>query len=102
MIAEHINPLILKWVNKKDMRSLTEEEFANAEHIKFGVLYNMDPFSTINNDTISLAMNSGAIPDLVIDEYNSYIAKSSKENGPLTTEDKRDIQAYFYAVLKDG
>jgi hypothetical protein len=101
-ISEHVNPLILKWFNKKDLRSLTEEEFSKAEHIKFGVLYNMEPFSTVNGDTVALSVKAGSIPDLVLDEYNRYIDKCNKENGNLTTEDKRDIQAYFYAVLKDG
>jgi hypothetical protein len=62
----------------------------------------MEPFSTVNGDTVALSVKAGSIPDLVLDEYNRYIDKCNKENGNLTTEDKRDIQAYFYAVLKDG
>ena len=48
---------ILKQFNKKNMRSLTSEEFNQAEQIKFSVLYRLDYLEPINNEVIQIGLS---------------------------------------------
>lgn len=57
-ISESVNKVILAHYDKKNMRSLTDEQAKQAESIKFGVLCNIEPFTDVNDEVIQEALSS--------------------------------------------
>lgn len=55
-ISNIVNPAILHFYQKKNLRELTKSEFVNLEEIKFQVLCHLKPFEEINEDKIALIM----------------------------------------------
>ena len=55
-ISNIVNPAILHFYQKKNLRELTKSEFVNLEEIKFQVLCHLKPFEEITEDKIALIM----------------------------------------------
>jgi hypothetical protein len=96
-IADILNPGILELYNKKNIRSLTESEYNEAERIKFGVLCNIKELSDLNEVNIKAALNQN-IP-AQIDKIREYYLRELKtiSNKVPTVDDIHQIQAYAYA-----
>ena len=60
-ISEFLKPAFLQEFNKKNLRSLSSEEAAKSESIKFEVLCNMEPGEEVTASAISLAINATPI-----------------------------------------
>ena len=96
-IAKILNPGILQQFNKKNMRSLTSEEFNQAEQIKFSVLYRLDYLEPINNEVIQIGL-SEKLSNGVIQECEQWISDAKSDiNRKLSIEEIRNIRACFYA-----
>jgi len=100
-IAEVLNPAILNTFGKKNMRSLTAEEVKEAENIKFGVLFNMQPFVEVTKDKIAAAfVASDKIPSELMQAYSSVCADAFKDLGrELTFDEMRQIQVHLYGEI---
>ena len=96
-ISELMNPGLLSHFGKKNMRSLTSEEFSQAETIKFGILYNLSAFESIDPQSISLALTK-KLTDGVITKCNEWISNAAIDiNRKLSIEEIRNIRVSFYA-----
>jgi predicted DNA-binding helix-hairpin-helix protein len=96
-ISELMNPGLLSHFGKKNMRSLTSEEFSQAETIKFGILYNLSAFEVIDEQSISLALTK-KLTDGVITKCNEWISNAAVDiNRKLSIEEIRNIRVSFYA-----
>lgn len=98
-INEIINPELLKFYNKKNLRSLTHEQTESAEMVKFGVLSNLEPMSAVTADTILANINKPINTDMV--EMYGYGANELKKllKREPTLDELRQIQIYAYSSV---
>lgn len=99
-ICEVIQPAYLKKCGKKNLRGLTEEEFAQMESFKFGILCNID-IEDVNEKSIanilatpfSIPSNANQLFKEIEDKFLAMFKR------PLTVEEKRDFQVSIAALL---
>jgi hypothetical protein len=95
-ISEVINPGILQQFDKKNMRSLTAQEFAHSETIKFGVLFNLGAFEPINEKSIATSLKK-KLPNGVITKCDEWISNATNDiERRLSIEEIRNIRVSFY------
>lgn len=101
-IGEIINPLILDSYSKKNLRSLSHEEFETAENIKFALLLQLAPFSALTADSIINLFNEDlSINEDISSTYQSMIQDyRAKINQDLTIDDIRQIQTSVYSLYR--
>ena len=96
-ISEFLNPGILKQFNKKNMRSLTAEEYNQAEQIKFSVLYTLDYLEPITEEVLQTVL-AQKLSNGVIERCEEWISNAKVDiNRKLSIEEIRNIRASFYA-----
>jgi len=90
-------PVYLSMANKKNIRSLSNEETSSLEEIKFRVLSSLTPFSDINETVISELNENSINPNIYIEAKrleNNHIAEYGRK--PTTTE-RRKIECEAFA-----
>lgn len=96
-ISEILNVGILKQFNKKNMRSLTAEEYNQAEQIKFAVLYSLDYLEPVTEEMVQSVL-AEKLSNGVIQECEEWISDAASDiNKKLSIEEIRNIRASFYA-----
>ena len=96
-IANFINPILLQHYKKKNMRSLSSQQAEEAEIIRFGVLCNLEAFSSINEQSMHSALQL-PLPSEVSKSYKGWILEfSDKMEMQPSLEEARDIQADIYS-----
>ena len=102
-ISEFINPAILAQFDKKNMRSLTSEESAESERIKFELLCNLDAEEEVSPTSIAGAVSDAPIPEDVYKECEVWISEAASEIGRrLTVEEVRKLKASFYVYYQEN
>lgn len=95
-ISEVLNPYLLEFYNKKNMRSLSSEEYNEVEITKTKVFFSLNLFEEINDNTILnklSAINSEEIKARYSD-YSKYIKNlQSTINRSLTAEEYKYIKS---------
>ena len=98
-ISDILNPALLSYYQKKNLRSLTKKEQAELEYIKLGVLCNLDPYSEVTADIINdILLNNGTvIPDIT--DTRNLLSKdfADKNDRQPTIDEMRQIQSSAYA-----
>lgn len=98
-ISNIVNPAILHFYQKKNLRELTKSEFVNLEEIKFQVLCNLEPFEEINEDKIALIMEQNtSITDkqkLLKKQLNAEFIE--KNNKSPSLDEMRQINNLVYS-----
>lgn len=101
-ISSIVNPLILDFYKKKNLRSLSSEEAKNLEYIKTQVLFSVQPYSAIENEKI------GANLSQVVEDHTKklilgyeYWVKviASDLNRVLTTEEQKLVKSIYYSSI---
>ena len=96
-IAEIMNPGILQQFTKGNMRSLTSEEFDQAEEIKFNILMNLEPFTELTLENISNAMSKAFAQTHSI-QCKKWVHDTMADlNRKLSIDEIRNIRASYYA-----
>lgn len=94
-INEILNPYLLEFYNKKNMRSLSDIEYKEAEITKAKVLFSLEPMQEITEDII-LNKLSDINTEPVLSAYNSYqsLVKNMQAqlNRPLTSEEFKHLK----------
>lgn len=100
-IAEILNPVMLKYFNKSNLRELSEVEAANLERVRFTVLANLTPYDDIAEDkVIGLIRDKCTLPSRDRVLYDKLSARAYEINErETTTEERKTIQAAVYALL---
>ena len=97
-----INPVLLEFYSKKNLRSLSSLEFKEAETTKTKILLHLQPFQKINREDILLAF--GGIDkeeiQVLLADYQNWIKNLEHElNTTLSVEDNKQAKASFYSVV---
>ena len=101
-ISQIVNPILLEFYNKKNLRSLSNEETKELDLIKTKILFTLDPLSVVNeNDTVQTLAN--------LDKFNKHDKVSAysiwlKElksdlNKDLTVDEQKQAKASFYSMV---
>jgi len=97
-ISEYLNPSLLEFYNKKNMRSLSQEEYKETENFKTKILFLLSPFVDLTQEIISgVVANIDDHPELHI-LYNRFIKTlSSSFDRPMVAEEYKQAKSYFYS-----
>jgi hypothetical protein len=101
-ITDILNPQLLEFYNKKNMRSLSKTEYDEAEATKTKIFFSLDPFATITEEVVLAKLNTINSIDnnLKVSKYYNLIkAISSEINRIPTTEELKYTKAYFYQTV---
>lgn len=92
-------PSLLYACNKKNVRSLSKEEFKDIEKIKFNILFSLKPFEEITAEKIYEAFNY--VPDVSVNDIVNMFQQQfiSKNNRKPKIEELRQIYSSTYALL---
>lgn len=101
-ISEILNPQFLEFYNKKNMRSLSKEEYAEAEVAKTKIFFSLDPLCSINEDVVLAKLNT--IDSIDNNnrtlKYNQLVkAISADINRAPTADELKYTKAYFYQTV---
>ena len=104
-IAELMNPILLDFYSRKNMRSLSSEQYEEAETTKTKILLAQNPYQTIAEDNIANTI-SLLNQDNINKIYNYYIQflngiKSSLARD-LTVHELKSVKSYFYSMVYDN
>ena len=95
-IDEIINPVILEYFNKKNLRSLSSEEYKHLENLKTQILFELQPFGVINSESVVSFMNTTKGSKLINNYNNWLIGLKNDSTKPLTVEEQRNAKAIYY------
>lgn len=103
-IAEVVNPLYTESCGKKNVRSLTEEEYKNLEDFRFAVLCNLTPHSSFTIETLQKMMDKPLpIPEIINNILSATLSKfSEKFNRVPTMDETRLFQAEVYSLYSES
>ena len=101
-ISEVVNPLMLEFYQKKNLRSLSASESKEIESLKTKLLFSIDPYSKIDKDTILAKMSAvdSVLSQRICGEYYSWLKTISADiMEPLSVEDQKQAKASFYYMV---
>lgn len=94
-ISEILTPIVLDVYGRKNARSMTEAEFAQAEHLKFSCLAQLEVGSPISEELIKdIVMSKPTLPV----ELNRAYKQIAKTLENPTIEDLRNAQCIAYSI----
>jgi len=101
-ISELLNPYLLDFYSKKNMRSLSSEEYEEAEDTKTKIFFSLEPFESINEEVVLSKLNTINSIDTK-DLHNQYVnfvkSMNIELSRNLTTEELKFTKAYFCSGL---
>jgi hypothetical protein len=101
-ISQIINPILLEFYNKKNLRSLSSEETREIDLIKTKILFTLDPLSTIASDKIIdiLGNLSQFDKNETIIAYSVWIKELKADlNKDLSVDEHKQAKASFYSMV---
>lgn len=101
-IADILNPHLLAFYNKKNMRSLSSAEYNEAENIKTKVFLSLDPLSPLNEDIVLGKLNTIDSIDnnKHLLDYNKLQKNLNHQiNRQLTADELKYTKAYYYQLV---
>jgi hypothetical protein len=97
-IASIINPIMLEFYQKKNLRSLSSTEVKELENLKAEILFGLKPFCTINSEYISEKISE--INHQYLQGYSVWIKGVVSELGrELTADEQKQAKATYYAFI---
>jgi hypothetical protein len=96
-ISDIVNPIVLEFFNKKNLRSLSKVEQDILDKVKTTALLNSQPFCKINNLSLdSLMENINKPQSIVYNYYNWLKALQIEVNRDLTVDEIKYAKSSFY------
>jgi hypothetical protein len=97
-IASIINPIMLEFYQKKNLRSLSSTEVKELENLKAEILFGLKPFCTINSEYISEKISN--INHQSLEGYSVWIKGVVSELGrELSSDEQKQAKATYYAFI---
>jgi hypothetical protein len=97
-ISDIVNPIMLEFYNKKNLRSLSSAQAKELEELKTEILLRTDPFCIINKDQILKIMSN--INYQYLSTYSVWLKSVVSEIGrELSVEEQKQTKATYYALL---
>lgn len=101
-LSQIINPIMLEFYNKKNLRSLSSEESKELEKIKTKIFFMLKPFENITQDHVTsklLTINNSDILD-TINQYSVWLNQLKGElNQDLSIDDTKQAKSAFYTEI---
>lgn len=98
-ISAIINPIILQFFNKKNLRSLSNEETKYLEDIKTEILFNTAPLSNINANNI-IGLLSDNSKNNILPQYHHWLKMIAVDmNKELSVDEIKQAKASFYDLV---
>jgi hypothetical protein len=101
-ISETLNPILLDFYNKKNLRSLSKAEIEEAENIRTKILFSFQPFASITEEKIIAAFTNINNPEFttVMSTYNNWLNNLKHQlHKELSVEDLKQAKASFYCSV---
>jgi hypothetical protein len=101
-ISELLNPHLLEFYGKKNMRSLSNAEYDEAEATKTKIFFSLEPLTTISEDLVLSKLNTINSIDINLKshQYNQLIKNVAREmDRTPNTEELKYTKAYFYQMV---
>jgi len=98
-ISQIINPCLLEFYGKKNMRSLSSEEYSEAERTKTKIFLSLEPGKNITEEMVLNKLNT--IDSIESKNRYQNCAKfigmiSTEMSRPMTAEETKYCKAFFY------
>lgn len=98
-IAEVVNGGFLELYSKKNMRSLSAEQFNETEKLKFEILFRLDPLSHVDEANIHASFDK-SIPNDIHQNCEQWIKNAQDDVGrKLSIEEIRNIRVSYYSYF---
>jgi hypothetical protein len=99
-ISNIINPVLLEFYGKKNLRGLSNSEAKELEQIKTNILLNTDPLSNIEEDKIMLAFEKSLSSREELIYYHQWHKNLQSELGrELSVEENKQAKASYYLMV---
>ena len=98
-ISETVNPAMLSFYNKKNLRGLTKSELETLEHIKFGILSNLNPFDDITVSLIESVLNNNTPVNSRVEE--AFSALMDDEELDTSIDNIRGLRVLAFIVANN-
>jgi len=104
-IAEIINPILLNYFDKKNMRSLSNDEYSQVEEMRTKALLSASPYEILNEKSIGNILsniedkNLNNIYKYYLQFLNSMISSYGRE---LTVGELKNLKSYFYSMVYEN
>ena len=99
-ISEIINPIILEFFQKKNLRSLSNIESQKLEDIKTNILLSISPFSSIAEDSIKNQLSSAQENNFNVNQYYMWLKALQSDLGrELSVDETKQAKASFYSMV---
>ena len=99
-INDIMNPILLEFYNKKNLRSLSQEEYKELDSIKTKILFNTEPFAADHKESIGQALQNINTNQQIYSKYLQFIKTLQYNIGrELTTDELKQSKAYYYASV---
>lgn len=101
-ISEILNPYLLEFYGKKNMRSLSSVEYDEAEVTKTKIFLSLDPLAKITEELVLSKLNTvNSIDNNIIANKYAELVKNIKHeiNREPTTDELKYTKAYFYQTV---
>jgi len=97
-ISEIVNPILLDFYGKKNLRSLSNEQSKELENLKTLILFNTQPFCTINANYVLEKMDN--LNPSNAGNYSVWLKQLAIDlDRDLSVEDQKQAKASFYCTL---
>ena len=101
-LSEYVNPIMLRYFDKANLRELSVDEIAQTEKVKFAVLANLDPYSVIDAAQVkNLILSRCILPRQFKALYDELSSRAYEIHGrEPSMEERKVIRSSVYALLK--
>lgn len=101
-ISQIVNPILLEFYDKKNMRSLSNVEYEEAEATKSKIFFSIDPFVEVTEELVLSKLNTINSIDIST-KYQQYKTFSklllNEINRPLTADETKYTKSYLYQLV---
>lgn len=101
-ISEIVNPYFLDFYQKKNMRSLSLEEYTEAENAKTKIFFSLEPKLNVKEEIVLSKLNTinSIEAKKVFNAYEQFVKLIASEmNRQMNAEELRYTKAYFYSSM---
>lgn len=101
-INEKLNPILLNFYQKKNLRSLSSAEHQELETIRTKVLFALEPMSKIDDNTLSeaLANIDNTSTQTKFSAFKNWVKQTEQNiDSSLTVEEQKQLKASFCSVV---
>lgn len=101
-INDILNPILLNFYNKKNMRSLSSTDMGEVETTRTKVLFSIDPMTKIDEDIVLSALSNidSNNTHIKLIAYKNWLKQVSQEvDHVLSVEEQKQLKASFYSMV---